>query len=127
DRPLERLDAHVRAERRLDDVQVDRGEDVVAFTDEPRIGPHANADVGVAGPTPGTARVALAADTDLLAVVDTGGDRHLEPPLLDPARGSVAVGARRGHEPAGPAAARARLRPDELAEHAPRDLLQAPG
>src|SRR5206468_60201 len=69
--------------------------------------------------------VTLAADPDLLAVVDPGGNRHVEPPLGDLPAAAVALGARRGDEVAQAAALRARRRPHELAEHAARHLLHA--
>src|SRR4029079_16930864 len=79
DRPLERLHGHLGADGGLDDVQVDGREDDVAVAHESRIRVDANADVDVARAAAERSRVALAADPDLLAAVDAGGDREPEP------------------------------------------------
>ena len=85
----------------------------------------AHADVDVARAAAELARVALAADPDLLAVVDAGGNRDVEPALGDLPAAAVAFDARRRDEVAGAAALRARRRAHELAEHAARHLLHA--
>ena len=125
DRAVERLDRDRRAERGLDDREVDLREHVVALAHEPLVGPDAHRDVEVARAAAERARVALAREADALAVVDarpapsTSSDRsssvrpapvHVSHGMLDLAPGALAFGARR--------------RADELAEEAPRDLLQ---
>ena len=95
DRALERLDAHLRADRGLDDVQVDGREDVVALAHESRIRLDVHADVDVARAAAERAGMALAADPDLLAVVDARRDRDVEPALGDLPAAAFALGARR--------------------------------
>src|SRR5262249_38923301 len=91
------------------------------------VGFHANADVDVSRPPAELAGMALAADADLLAVVDPRRDLHLELALLERAPGALALGARRRDDLAGAGALRARGRANELTEHAPGDLLDAAG
>ena len=78
DRAVERLDRDRRAERGLDDRQVDLREDVVALAHEALVGPDPHADVDVAGATAERARVALAGEADPLAVVDARRDLDVE-------------------------------------------------
>ena len=66
----------------------------------------------------------LAVDADPLAVVDPGRDVDVELALLQRAPGAVAVLARMLDDLPAATAVGARLRADELAEHAARDLVQ---
>src|SRR3954451_7128787 len=125
-RAVERLDRDVRPESGLDDVQIHRREDVVALAHEARVGLHADAHVDIARASPELAGVALAADPDLLAVVDPLRDLHVDTTLLHRATRAFAGGARGRHDLASASAAGTRLRPDELAEDAAADLLDAP-
>ena len=61
DRAVERLDRDGRAERRLDDGEVDLREHVVALAHEALVGPDAHRDVEVAGAAAERAGVTLAA------------------------------------------------------------------
>ena len=74
--PLDRLDLDGGAERRLDDREVDLGEDVVALAHEAVVRADVDEDVGVARAAAERAGVALAGDADALAVVDAGRDRR---------------------------------------------------
>src|SRR5207244_13420332 len=69
------------------------------------------------------AGVTFAADPDSLPVVDPRRDLDPERPLLHDASAPLATVARRLHDRAGAAAARARLRPHELADRASRAVL----
>ena len=124
---VERFDRDRLSERGLDDVQIDRREDVVALPHEARIGTNADPDVHVPGAPAELARMTLAADADLLPVVDARRNRHREPSLLDVAARAVTRGARGRHDAPCAPTARTRLGSHELAEHAPRDLLHAAG
>ena len=76
---------------------------------------------------PDRAGVTLTGEPDALAVVDTGRDLDLESPLLKHAAGALAARARVLDDAPRPAAARASLAADELAEPRPRDVLEASG
>ena len=85
-------------------------------------------DVDVAGAAAERAGVALAGDADALAVVDAGRDVDVERRATRATRPApLALLARVLDDLAAAAAVRARLRADELAEDAARDLLQAAG
>ena len=71
--------------------------------------------------------MALAGEADLLAVVDSGRNLDLERSLLDDPARALALPARMLDHAACTAAARARLRADELAEGRPRDVLEPAG
>src|SRR5262245_14461868 len=124
DGAVERLDADGRAERRLDDREVDLREDVVALAHEALVGTHAHEHVRVAGAAAERAGVALAGEADALAVVDAGRDVDVELARLECAARAVARLARVLDHLSAPTALRARRRADELAEEAARDLLQ---
>ena len=68
----------------------------------------------------------LAGQADPLGVVDPRRDLDFERPLLRHAAGALAVGARLADDLAGPAAVRACLAPDELAEDGRRHGLEPP-
>src|SRR5204862_6468399 len=123
---LERRDRHLRPERRLRHRQVDGREDVVALAHEPGVRPDVDADVDVPRAAAVAAGMALARDADLLAVVDSGWDLDLERPLFDQATVAATLGTRIVDHAAGSRALPARLRSNELAEGAPRDVLHAP-
>ena len=89
------------------------------------VGPHADEHVDVAGAAPEDAGVSLAGQPDPLPVVDSGRDVDLERPLLDRPAGASAFAARVLDHASAPAARRAGGGPDELAEDAARDLLEA--
>src|SRR5919199_1437531 len=90
------------------------------------MGTDMNENVDVAGAALRPARVALSAEPDPLAVVDPPRDLDLERPFFQTLAAPGAVLARRAQHPATPAALRARLRADELAEHGARHGLEAP-
>src|SRR4051812_46092452 len=69
----------------------------------------------------------LAGQADPLAVVDPRRDRHLDRSLLDDSAGTAALGARLLDPPPSSRTRRAGLGADELAEDAPRHLLEASG
>ena len=95
---VERLDGHRRAERRLDDRQVDLREDVVALAHEALVRLDVDEHVDVAGAAAERAGVAFAGDADALAVVDAGRDLDVERPRLRDAPRAAArpcTGARR--------------------------------
>ena len=71
--------------------------------------------------------MALAAEPDALAVMDSGRDLDRERPLLDDPARAAALGARLLDPAARAGARRAGLRADELAEDAARHLLQPSG
>src|SRR5947207_6845385 len=123
--PLQRRHRHGRAECRLDDRQVDRREDVVALADETRIGldPHLDVDVARAAPAP--ARVALARDSDLLAVVDSLRNPDPDRPLLERSALAATLGAGLFYPPTSPTAVGTALSAHELAEGAAGDVLEA--
>src|SRR5262249_30111608 len=123
DRAFERLDRRRRPERGLHDVEVDRREDVVPLAHEARVRPDAHPHVHVSGPAAELAGVPLAGDADLLTVVDSSRDLHLQLPLLECAPGALALSARRRDETSGAAALRTCVGPDELPEHAAGHLL----
>src|SRR4029077_9441255 len=83
DRPLERLAGHRRAERRLDDRQVDLGIDVVALAYEPRVRAHVDEHVDVSRSAAERTGVTLARKPDPLPVVDARGHVDAELALLD--------------------------------------------
>ena len=117
----ERRDRRGRPERGVGHRQPQRRVQVVAVADEARVGPHAHDDERVAALAAAEAGVALAADADLLAVVDPGRDVDLELAPCDDGgrrRGSRRTAAR---APRPPAAVRARPLLDELAEDVLRD------
>ena len=87
---VERLDRDRRAERGLDDREVDLREHVVALAHEALVGPDAHRDVDVARAAAERAGVALAREADALAVVDARRDLDLERPLLERAAGAGA-------------------------------------
>ena len=124
-RAVERLDGHGRAERRLDDRQVDLRVDVVALAHEARVRVDAHEHVDVARAAAERAGMTLAGDADALPVVDAGRDVDVERPRLRDAPRATALLARVLDDLAAAAAVRARLRADELAEDAARDLMQA--
>src|SRR5437899_2798537 len=84
-------------------------------------------DVHISGAPAESAGVAFSAQPDALAVVNACGDFDFKRPLLDHTAGATALFAGMLDELAGAAARRARSGPDELAEHAARDLTHAPG
>ena len=127
DRPVERLDRRRRAERRLHHRQVDGGEEVVALTDEARVGLDVHEDVEVAG----TSAVRPAWPSPLSRIRwpswMPGGDVDVE--LLS--LGHAPSPAQSSHGcstiwPVPPQCGHALLA-DELAEDAARDLLQPAG
>ena len=124
---VERRDRDRRAERGLRDRDADGRVDVVALPDEPLVGPDPHLDVRVAGVLADDAGMAFAAETDPLAVVDSGRDLDRERSLLDHAAGASTLAARRLDPLAGAGAVGARLRADELAEDTSRHLLEPPG
>ena len=67
----------------------------------------------------------LPAEPEPLAVMDSGRDLDRERPLFDHASCAVALRTRLLDPPAGACAVGAGLGADELAEDAPRDLLEA--
>ena len=71
--------------------------------------------------------MAFPAQADALPVVDSRRDLDVELALLDEAPCAVAALAGPLDDRAGPAAARAAVRADELAERAAGDLLDVPG
>ena len=121
---VERGHGDSRAERGLDDRQVDLRENVVAVAHEARVAGDAHLDVHIAGASSVRARMALATETDALAVVDPRRDLDLELARLEREAGALADGAGRLGHAARTAAGRARLGADELAEDAAGDLLQ---
>src|SRR5262249_31420289 len=123
---VERRHLHGRAERGVRHRQVDGAEDVVALAHEPGVGLDPYLDVDVAGPAAERARMAFARDADLLAVVDPGRHLDVERPLFEGAPRALAVEARILDDLAEAAARGTGLRAHELAEHAPRHLLQPP-
>ena len=125
--PVERRDCERGAERGLRERQVDGRVDVVALAHEALVGTDPHLDVDVAGRAADEPGVPLAAQADLLAVVDPRRDVDRQRPLLDDAAGAAALGARLLDPAARAGARRAGLRADELAEDAPRHLLQPPG
>ena len=125
--PVERRDREGGAERGLREGQVDGRVDVVALAHESLVGTDAHLDVDVAGPAADEPGVPVAGQADLLAVVDSRRDLDRERPLLDDAAGAAALGARLLDPATGAGARRAGLGADELAENAPRHLLQPPG
>src|SRR5207247_10474478 len=105
--------------------QISGREDVVSLPDEARIGADADTHIHVARRPAERSRVALSGDANPLAVVDSGGDLHVEVPLGEhPPVASADATRLLDHAPGAPAA-RAGLRAHELAEERPRDLLQA--
>ena len=124
---VERLDRPRRAERSLDDREVDGRVHVVALAHEPLVALDANADIDVAGGTAEAAGVPRARDPDALAVVDAGRDFDRQALRLHRATRARAVHARTLDQPPGAATVRAGLAAHELAEHAARHLLQPTG
>ena len=127
DGAVDRLDRHRRAERRLDDRQVDLRVDVVALAHEARIGLDVHEDVDVAGAAAERTSVSFARDSDALAVVDSGGDVDARLPRLDRPPRAVAVGARVLDDHAPTVAFRTGLGADEVAEHAARNVVKPAG
>src|SRR5262249_29222146 len=125
-RAVQRLDRYLRAERRLDDREVDLGEHVVALAHEALVRPDADRDVEVARAAAERARVALAGESDALPVVDPGGHVHVERALLERPSGAGARLARMVDLAARTLALGTARRADELAEQAPRHLLETP-
>src|SRR3954447_8038250 len=125
--PVERRDRERGAERGLRERQVDGRVDVVAFAHESLVGTDLHLDIDVAGPPADEPGVPRAGQADLLAVVDPRRDLDRQRPLLDDAAGAATLGARPLDPAAGAGARRAGLGADELAENAPRHLLQPPG
>jgi len=74
---------HGRAQRGLRDGQVDLRDQVVALSDEPRIGLDADEHVQVAGAPADLAGVPFAAEPDALPVVDPGRDLDRDRAFLD--------------------------------------------
>src|SRR5581483_3668031 len=124
DLALQRRHRHRRAERGLRDRQVDGRKEIVALAREPWVGPDAHEHVQVAGTAAQSPGVTLAAEPDPLAVVDARRDLNRELPLLQHPAGAVAGRARMLDDAADTCAARAGLRPDELAEDGVGDGLQ---
>ena len=117
--PPDRLDLDRGAERRLDDGEVDLGEEVVALAHEPVVREDVDEDIGVARAAAEAPGVALTGDADALAVVDAGGNLDLDLLLLDRPPGSAA-GLALVLDPAAAAGALRALRlADELAEDPP--------
>src|SRR5947209_11228541 len=121
---LECRNRDLGAQRRLRHRQVDGGEDVVSFANEPLVGHDPNEHEEVSGSAAQRAGVTFAAEPDPLPVVDPRRDLDAERTLLDDASAARAAIARSLHDGARTAAARARLRPHELAERASRDVLE---
>src|SRR5688500_13536304 len=111
----ERGHGELHALRRLDDRQVDRGENIVAVALEAGIARDVHLDIGVAWKAAACPGVTGAADPDPLAVVDSSGDLDLELGLLERAALAVAARARRLDDAARAGARRAGLGADELA------------
>src|SRR4051812_6688425 len=125
--PVERRDREGGAERGLREREVDGRVDVVAFAHESLVGADLHLDIDVACPTADEPGVPHAGQADLLSVVDPRRDLDRQRPLLDDAAGAAALGAQSLDPAAGATARRAGLGADELAEDAPRHLLQPPG
>src|SRR5207244_11694654 len=121
---VERLDVDLRAERRLDDCQVDLRVDVVALAHEARVGVDVDENVDVARAAAERARVAFARDADALTVVNAGRNVDLQLAILDRAAGALAVWTMVLDDHAAAAAVGAGLRAHELAEDTARDLVQ---
>ena len=122
---VEGRDRKCGAERGLRERQVDRREDIVAFADESLVGTDPNLDVDIPGAAARESGVALAAQTNPLAVVDSGRNVDRKRALLDHPPRTAALRARL-LDPAARARARgARLGTDELTEDAARHLLQS--
>ena len=117
----ERRDRRRRPERGVRHRQPHRRVQVVSVAHEARIGPDAHDDERVASLGAPEAGVPLAADADLLAVVDPLRDVDLELPPRDDAPVAAALGARLLEHLADAAAVRARPLLDELAEDVLRD------
>src|SRR5207248_9871380 len=100
--------------------------DVVSLPHEPRSGLAALPDVHVAGAAAGLACMPLPREPDALTVVDARRHLHLASAPVDDEAAALARVARVLDEHPAAGALRARLRPDELPEHAAGDLLQAP-
>src|SRR5438067_10984342 len=120
---VEGLNRHGRAQRGLDDRQIDLREDVVALAHEALVRTDANEDVEVARASAERARMALAGETDALAVVDPLRNLDLDRPLVERATCAGARPARMFDVPARTAALGAPQPPDELAGLPGRDLL----
>src|SRR6185312_14871243 len=104
--------------------QVDGRVDVVALAHESLVGADLHLDVDVPGPAADEPGVPLAGQADPLTMVDPRRDLDLERSLLDDAAGAATLAARLLDPAARAGARRARLGADELAEDAPRHLLQ---
>src|SRR5439155_19003633 len=115
DRAGERVGLKRRAERGLGNRQVDRGEYVVALAHEAGVRLHAHTNVDVACTAARVPGVPFARDADLLSVVNAGRDLHFQPALLEHTARAVTLRARCVDDPAGAAATRAGLGPDERA------------
>ena len=126
-RAVEGLHLDPDAERRLDDGEIDLGEDVVPLTHETVVVADAHLDVGVARPRAEPARVALAGEPDALAVMNPLGDLDFERPLLDRAAGTLARLAVLLDAPPRAVAVRTGRLADELAEDAARDVADDAG
>ncbi len=116
-----------RPEGRLRHRQLDGSVEVVAVALDAFLRLHANLDEEVAGRAAERALVALAPDSDALAVVDPGRNVDVERSVAQRAAEAVAIRARRLDDTTGPFAARAGALADELAEDALGDLLDAAG
>ena len=79
-----------RPECRLDHRQIDRREEIVTVADEARVLPYVNDDVRIPRRPARCSGVAVAAQSNLLAVMDPGRDPDVHGPFLDHASFAVA-------------------------------------
>src|SRR4029077_4794293 len=123
---VEGRDRESGPERSLREGQVGGRVDVVSLAHEPLVGTDVNFEIDVSRLAACRPGVTLAAQPDPLAVVDSGRDLDRERALLDDTSRAPALGAPVLDATAGYGARRAGLGADELAEHAPRHLLEPP-
>src|SRR5262249_13868271 len=114
-------------ECRVDDGEVDLGEDVVPLANEAIVLEYVHLDVGVAVPRSEPARMPFAGEADALPVVNALRDLDLEAAFHNHATGPLTRLAVLLDATTGAVAVRARRLPDELAEDTARDVLQDPG
>src|SRR2546430_132665 len=130
-RAVERRHIDLGPQRRLGDGHGHLQREVVAPPTEERMRRHADPDVEVAGLASGRRRAALGRQTDPVAVVDAGGDPHLEVAL--PRRVVDGQVERRALERLGERDRRLPLdvgslagRPSPLTEHTSEQVLEPP-
>src|SRR5581483_9366947 len=126
-RLVERGDLDLGAERRLRDVDRQVEEQVVALAAEIAVLLHVDIDVQVARRAAGAARLALAGQPDLRAVVNARGHRHPQAPRGRHPPAAAAGVAGRGHDAALALAAVTQADVHELAEDRLRGAAQLAG